>query len=156
VAVPAYIDQAKLTSRLGADAHTRLASAQGVLDAEATTRIGKACDDANALVYGKTAGLGIDTTTIPPELEDIAARLAQRALFKATWGSRGVVTPKSLEDSAKAAEDDLAKFVEGDGAVNGAVPARQVAAKFTWLDVGNDASCDNPRTTTRTKMRRLP
>lgn len=155
--MPEYVTQAKLTSRLGAEQLARTASATGVLDAEATTRITAVCADVNSFVDSKVAGLGIDVvTSIPSALEDCAVRLARAALHQKAWNGYGVHTPKSLLDDAQAARDELEAFALGYATVDGSTPARQVGAQFSWVDLGTDADDDNPRETVAGKMSRLP
>lgn len=152
MSIAAYIDQAKLQTRMGAAALARTASTTAVLNGEATARIGQVCLDVNAEIDAATAGLGIDLTSIPPALEDIGARLAVEALFSATWGPAGVRTPKALTDAAAAARQELAELAAG-GVGIAQSPARQVAGGFRWTNLGDDAGDDNPRRTIRKRMR---
>jgi hypothetical protein len=155
VAVTQYITRAKLTTRLGAEGLAKLASASGVLDAEAQARVDQACTDVNGRIDAAVGGLDIDVSTIPEELEEIAARLVKPVIHAAAWNEYGVPTPKSMLDEAKGAESDLKALQSGDAKIAGAA-ARQVVSTFSWRNVADCPSDDNPRQTTRSRMRRLP
>lgn len=153
-----YVTQVVLTSRYGAGGLARLASPIASLNAEATTRITQACADANAQVDAKVAGLTLDLSGPPANLISIAARLAARSLWVLTWSTRVATgVPKAYADAANQAEVELEAVRTGATSGDGIVaPAQTVAGQFTWSNVGDEPAADNPRTTVRHRMRRLP
>ncbi len=147
------LTQEELQERIGGeDALALLASPSAELDADAETAIDKAITDVSSEIESALAGLGIDYATVPNELKDIGAVLVQEKLYEDIWKR----VPADKAKAADRARKKLEAFVEGFASANGATPAKQAAASFSWQDMGNNPSSDNPRQTVSARMRRLP
>ena len=148
------LTQAELSDRVGGDDELALISSpNAVLDTAAETAIAKAITDTSSEIEAMLAGLGLDYTTTPVELKDIGADLVVERLY----GKIHSLVPKDIKETAKAAREKLKAFVAGLGNVTGTgTTAQQEAARFGWNNVADNPASDNPRQTTRSRMRRLP
>jgi hypothetical protein len=152
-----YVAQSNLTARLGSAGLVRLASDSGSLDATATARITAVLADVNAEIGAVLAGLSIYEDNLPDVLVGVGYALCCEALWRATWGTRtNAEAGKAYLEAARAARSLLRQFADGQAGLSTAATAQQVASEFSWSNVGDEPSTDNPRATVRSRMRRLP
>lgn len=152
-----FVTQADLTARLGSAGLIRLSSESGSLDATATARITAVLADVNAEIGAQVAGLSIDEDDLPVVLVKVGYELACEALWRATWGTRtNAEAGKAHIEAAKAARSLLKEFVKGEASLTAEGSAQQVAGSFSSSNVADEPATNNPRTTTRYHMRRLP
>ena len=147
------LTQAELSARMGGDDELALvASRSADLDEAAVDAISSAITDVSADIEGALSGLGLDYTTTPAELKAIGVDLVVEKLYKNVH----TIIPADIKKAADEARAKLKAFGVGQGGVAGATPAQQEAARFTWSNGADEPATDNPRQTTRSRMRRLP
>ncbi len=152
-----YLSRTTLQDRLSLPGLTSLASTTGTITAEDETRITQVLEDISGRIDSVVAGLGIDVNNPPRALQDIALDFAKAELWERVWMVEGLPERTDLTKLAIEAEERLEKFPKGYrvGAI-GDTPGQAQVSKFSWRNVADNQSDNNPRLTTRSRMRGLP
>lgn len=152
-----YLTRTTLEERLTPEGLTAIASTTGAITANDETRILQVLEDISGRIDSVVAGLGIDVNNPPRALQDIALDFAKAELWERVWMVEGLPERKDLSDKATEAEERLKEFPKGyrTGAI-GDTPGQAQLGRFSWRNVADNPSDNNPRQTTRSRMKGLP
>ena len=152
-----YLSRSTLQDRLTLAGLTAIASVTGALSPTDETRITEVLEDISGRIDSVIGGLGIDPAIPNRALEDIALDFSKAELWERVWVPVGLPERLDLRELAEKAEERLKDFRKGYRAKDAnTTPGVTQVGRFTWRDVGNNPSDQNPGRALRTRMTRLP